>query len=372
MKKKQPGMRPDRDAGGYGSADVTPVQRQARLQPKRVTMRDVANAAGVSVQTVSNVVNGRSHRTTQQTEQRVRSVLEALQFRPNRAARSLRSSRTQTIAFLVLDAAPHFLGDPMTDQFLAGLGDEVRERSHGLLISAARPGIGFESLVQPLTEGSADAAVVLLSGDRALRWTYLERLRGLPHPFVLLQEHRVDNAEMPAICADDREGSRELCHHLIRQGHLRIGFLTAVHSWSAIEERIEGYRQAHAEAGLEVEDVLVVQEGEFMPLDAAIAAADLLDRHPRPTAVMCGNDLVALGVAKAARDRGLTVPSDLAITGFDDFDFARAIDPSLTTVRIPGYEMGRYAAAALIDAVTLGGSVEGRLFDTEVFLRASA
>jgi DNA-binding LacI/PurR family transcriptional regulator len=87
---------------------------------------------------------------------------------------------------------------------------------------------------------------------------------------------------------------------------------------------------------------------------------------------LCGNDLLALGVAKAARDRGLAVPGDLAITGFDDFDFAQAVDPPLTTTRIPGYEMGRHAAAALIAAVELGGGITGRRFATEVFLRSSA
>lgn len=359
---RQPQQNTDDTRAGPGRATA----------PKRVTMRDVAKAAGVSVQTVSNVVNGRSRRTTQETEHRVRALLEELKFLPNVAARSLRSARTRTISFVVLDAAPHFLGDPMTDQFLAGLGDEVRERSHGLLISAARPGVGVESLVQPLVEGRADAGIFLLSGDRALRATYLEGLRGLSQPYALLQEHGAPGEEMPSICAEDRRGSRDLCQHLIRQGHERIGFLTAARSWSAIEERIDGYRDAHVEAGLVVDEVLVVTTGEFTPLDAAVAAGDLLDRHPRPTAIMCGNDLVALGVAKAARDRRLTVPTDLAITGFDDFDFARALDPPLTTVRIPGYEMGLHAAAALIDAVQLGKGVDGRSFATELFLRGSA
>lgn len=351
-----------------GTADT----RAGAAGRKRATMRDVAKAAGVSVQTVSNVVNGRSRRTTRETEQRVRALLDELEFRPNLAARSLRSSRTRTIAFVVLDAAPHFLGDPMIDQFLAGLGDEVRERSHGLLISAARPGVGFESLVQPLVEGRADAGIFLLSGDKALRTTYLERLRGLSQPYALLQEHGAPGEETPAICATDRGGSRDLCQHLLRQGHRRIGFLTAARSWSAIEERISGYRDAHVEAKLAVDEVLVVRAGEFTPLDAAVAAGDLLDRHPRPTAIMCGNDLLALGVAKAARDRRLTVPHDLAITGFDDFDFARALDPPLTTVRIPGYEMGLHAAAALIDAVEFDKNVAGQSFATEVFLRGSA
>jgi len=362
---------PEGESDGHPGPEVTSTARPAKVRPKRATMVDVAEAAGVSVQTVSNVVNGRSQRTSQETEQRIRALLEELNFSPNSVARGLRASRTQTIAFLVLDAAPHFLADPMTDQFLAGLGDEVRERSHGLLISAARPGAGFQSLVQPLIEGRADGGIVSLSGDRALRHACVERLRVLSPPYVLLQEHGVLAQDGPAICAEDRDGSRTLCQHLIGQGHVRIGFLTGAHSWSAIEERIDGYREAHAKAGLDVDERLIVRAGEFMPLEAAVAAADLLDRFSRPTAVMCANDLVALGVAKAARDRGLTVPTDLAITGFNNFDFAQAVDPPLTTVRIPGYDMGRYAAAALIDAVESGRVVEGRRFGTEVFLRAS-
>jgi DNA-binding LacI/PurR family transcriptional regulator len=155
-------------------------------------------------------------------------------------------------------------------------------------------------------------------------------------------------------------------------GHTRIGFLTAAHGWSAIEERIDGYRDAHSNEGLGVDDRLIVRAGEFTALDASIAVSDLLERDSRPTAVMCGNDLLALGVAKAARDRGLEIPRDLAITGFDDFDFARAVDPPLTTTRIPGYEMGRHAAAVLIDAVERHGKITGRRFPTEVFLRGSA
>ena len=106
---------------------------------RRVTMRDVATVAGVSLQTVSNVVNQRSNRMTDTTEAHVRRVIENLGFRPNRVAGGLRRSETQTVAFLVVDPAAHFLGDPMTDLFLAGLGDELRDRSYELLIRSSTP-----------------------------------------------------------------------------------------------------------------------------------------------------------------------------------------------------------------------------------------
>jgi LacI family transcriptional regulator len=223
-----------------------------------------------------------------------------------------------------------------------------------------------------LLEGRIDGAVVFLSGPVAVRARHLQSLRELTAPFVLLQEHDVPSADVPVISADDFGGARDLCRHLIAKGHRRIAFLTAVHRWSAIDARYSGYLAAHAETGLEPDEGNVVWHGNFDALSAADAAGLLLDRERPPNAIMCGNDLVALGVLKAARDRGLRVPEDVAVTGFDDFDFAAAIDPALTTVSIPGYEMGRLAARVLIDSVDGAQAPARHTFPTELRLRDSA
>lgn len=333
-------------------------------------MRDVARAAGVSVQTVSNVVNDRSNHMTATTEAQIRAIIDELGFRPNQVARGLRWARTETIGFLVMDPAAHFLGDPMTDLFLAGLGDELRDRAYELLIRASRQSESIDPLLTPLTEGRVDMAIISLSGEPEERARYIEELGDVQLPFVLLQEHQPGG--LPTVCAEDREGSRRICRHLITRGHKRIAFITATHHWSAIEERIAGYRQAHEEAGLELDEALVVWDGEFSPLPAANAAGNVLDRDPSPTAVMAGNDLIALGVMRAAQERGLRIPQDLAVTGFDDFEFAAAIDPPLTTARIPGYEMGRFAAQMLIDASEQEIQPHSRVFPCDVLLRRSA
>lgn len=359
-----------RGADGQG-ADAGEEEQPTSRQPRRTTMRDVAKEAGVSVQTVSNVVHGRSQHMTSQTEAHVLEIIERLHFRPNSVARGLRSARTQTLAFVVLDPSARFLADPMTDLFLSGLGDELRDRSHGLLIRSSGPDMDLDSLIEPITDGRVDGAVLFLSGTSTQRRAYVEELASrLSLPCLLLQEHGVDDL-LPAVCADDRSGSREICRYLISLGHTQIGFITASRGWSAIDERIAGYQEAHEEAGIDCHPALMLRAGDFKPVDAAAAAGDLLDRHPRPTAVMCGNDLIALGVMKAARDRGLSIPRDLGVAGFDDFDFAAAVDPPLATVRIPGYEMGRYAAAAIIDAFEGSGTPVGRSYETEVFLRGS-
>jgi DNA-binding LacI/PurR family transcriptional regulator len=348
------------------------VTAQTAPHLRRVTMRDVAREAGVSIQTVSNFVNERAGRMNPETEAKVRSAIERLEFRPNSAAQGLRSQSRRTLAFVMNDSSHRFLGDPMTDLFLSGLGDELRERSYSLLIDSTKPtGVSTE-LVRSMAEGRADAAIMFLSGDASERATNIEALAKSTFPMILLQEHQAEQYGIPSIVAKDRRGSRELCRHLISRGHKRIAFLSAAQSWSAIEERVTGYREAHVEFGMQVVEELVVTYGEFKPLDAAAAASRLLDRRSPPTAVMCGNDLLALGVVKAAFDRGLRVPEDLAVTGFDDFDFAVATTPTLSTVRVAGYEMGRFAAQSLIRALSTDSTPVGAEFDIELCIRASS
>ncbi|MDO8389707.1 MAG: LacI family DNA-binding transcriptional regulator [Actinomycetota bacterium] len=334
-------------------------------------MRQVADEADVSVQTVSNLINGRLDHMAPTTEARVRAVIDRLGYRPNSAAQGLRSQSNRTISFVVVDPSQRFLGDAMTDLFLAGLGDEVREREYSLLIQSVRPSDGHGELTRSIAEGRAEGAVIFLSGPPADRARVVEGLSNSELPVVLLQEHGVPEGEVPSIVAKDREGSRELCQHLIARGHQRIAFLIADQGWSAIEQRVAGYQDAHAEAGIRLHPTVLIRHGDFRPLNAAAVASRLLDLPSPPTAVMCGNDLLALGVLKAAREAGLKVPGDLAVTGFDDFEFSSAMDPGLSTVRVPGYEMGRYAAQSLIRALHSGSRPQGAEFDIEVCLRAS-
>jgi DNA-binding LacI/PurR family transcriptional regulator len=351
---------------GNGASQGTRARRQGA-----VTMRQVADAAGVSMQTVSNLLNGRSDHMAAETAQRIREVIEDLGYRRNFVARGLRSARAQALAFLVTDASARFLADPMTDLFLAGLGDELRDRDHGLLIQSAHPTAPFESLLAPVTDARVDGAVLFLSGPPELRAQRVERLRTLRIPTILLQEHGVHASEQPSVTAEDRSGSRALCRHLLERGHTRLHYLTASDSWSAIEERIAGFHEACAATTGDAVSGAITRRGTYAPLEAASVARDLLGSRERPTAMLCGNDLIALGVLKAARELGLRVPDDLAVAGFDDFDFAAALDPPLTTVRIPGYEMGRQAARSLLQAVDTGAPAESSTFPVEVYLRGS-
>jgi DNA-binding LacI/PurR family transcriptional regulator len=306
-------------------------------------MRDVAARADVSVQTVSNLINNRLHLMGEDTRLRVERAMNELGYHPNLAARALRSTRSETLCFLLLDEGDRFLADPMTDLIIAGIGDVARDRGYGLLIRAARPDEPDPTLIRPLLENRADGAFLFLSGTPDLRLWYVERLNDLGFPFILLEA--ADDPELLTVTAADRDGARRLTEHLIAQGHERIAFLTTKVPWPMLEQRMLGYRGALKAAGLKP---MIRTGGRWTPTSGAAQTDRLLTGKSAPTALMCGNDLLALGAIRAVRERGLAVPGDIAVTGFDDFDFAQFADPALTTVRIPGYEIGRTAGEALI------------------------
>jgi DNA-binding LacI/PurR family transcriptional regulator len=330
-------------------------------------MRDVAARAEVSVQTVSNIVNARYHLMGDETRARVERAMSDLDYHPNIAARTLRSARSETLCFLVLDEGNQFLADPMTDLVIAGIGDVARERGYGLLIRAALPTEPDPSLLKPLLENRADGAFLFLSGEPELRRWYVSKLSDLGFPFVLLEP--TEQPGVMTVCAADRDGAREMTEHLIGAGHTRIAFLTSAVSWPMLEQRLLGYHEALERAGLRP---MVFSGGTWTPASGAALGSRIMDGRRRPTAMMCGNDLLALGVIRSVREHGLRVPEDVAVTGFDDFHFAEFTDPPLTTVRIPGYDIGRAAGQALVDVLEGRPRRRRRLvLPVELKLRAS-
>ena len=315
-------------------------------------MRDVAGQAGVSLQTVSNYVNGRFNLMSVETRERVGRELDRLGYWPNAAARSLRAKRTMTLGFLVLDEGARFLADPMTDLIIAGIGDVARDHGYSLLIQAARPDPGdADRLFAPLLEDRVDGAFLFLSGAASVRRRTIRRVDELGFSFVVFEQAPA-GVPVVSVTAENRVGARQLTEHLLGAGHRRIAFISTRTPWPMVEERLRGYREALGAAGLAAPE-LELTDGIWDPANGARMAEQLFALHDPPTAVMCGNDLLALGALQAARIRGLRVPDDVAVTGFNDFEFAQFADPPLTTVRVPGYELGKLGAESLI--ARLGG-----------------
>jgi LacI family transcriptional regulator/LacI family repressor for deo operon, udp, cdd, tsx, nupC, and nupG len=232
----------------------------------------------------------------------------------------------------------------MTDLVLAGIGDVAREFGYGLLVRAAHPREPDPSLLKPLLENRADGAFLFMSGEPELRRWYASQLSELGFPFVLLEAS--DDPATLTVTADDRHGARRLTEHLIAAGHADIAFLVTTVPWPMIDQRLLGYRDALDAAGLEP---IVLAGGTWTAGSGAELAQRALALPAQPRAIMCGNDLIALGALSAIRRRGLSVPGDVAVTGFDDFHFAEFVSPALTTVRVPGYEIGVTAGRMLVD-----------------------
>jgi DNA-binding LacI/PurR family transcriptional regulator len=262
----------------------------------------------------------------------------------------------------------------MTDQVIAGVGDVARDRGYSVLIHAGRPGPPDSGLLKPVLESRVDGALLFLSGPREQRAWYPARAAELHVPVVLLEEPRGGGgAAQMSVRADNRSGARRLAEHLIERGHRRIAFIAAHQPWPMLEQRHRGYHDALAAAGLAADRALELFEGTWDTAVAATMVDRLLSMDDPPTAIMGGNDLLAIGAMRQARARGLRVPQDLAVTGFNDFAFAEFVEPPLTTVHVPGYEMGCVAAQLLIDHLD-GVEIKRRhvMLPVELRIRGSA
>lgn len=357
----------ERNEGAPAVVREAHIARRARRKP---TMRDVAERSGVSVQTVSNVVNGRINLMGPETRERVEEAMVVLDYRPNATARGLRSSKTYEIGFLVVDDEAKFLADPMNGTVMAGSGEVAGSRGYGLLIESARMGEIDDGLFAPLLENRIDGAILFLSGSSTQRDVYLQRMIDLGHPYVLFGESR--DEQVPAVTAANHSGAFRLTKHLLDVGHRRIAFVCGQTSWPMIEQRHAGYRAALHESGVEPSRELQLFRGRYEPAAGEAMARTLLELTEAPTAIVCANDVLALGAFRAARDRGLEIPDDVAITGFNDFDFAAFLNPPLTTVSVPMYEMGQAASAMLVDQLESDSGNRLQEFEVEVLIRESS
>jgi DNA-binding LacI/PurR family transcriptional regulator len=321
-------------------------------------MRDVAEQAGVSLQTVSNFVNGRFDQMGEQTRERVASTMASLQYRTNVAAASLRSQRSRTLSVLVLDEQSAFLADPSTHLLIAGVSDVAKEHSYGLLIELGQGDVGPDDFLESITRGSADGAVIQLYGAKSLRNRYLARAQEAGAPIVIVDEIGLPEEAM-GVRATQESAAFDLTSLLIDEGRTRIAFIGDAIAWAGNEQRLAGYRSALRRRGLTVDKSLIRLDAHGDAAEGERLARDVLTSNDPPSAIMCSSDLLAAGAVKAARALRLRVPRDVAITGFDDSPFASLVEPALTTVSIPAYEMGRRAATMLISAVQ-GEPVEDR------------
>jgi DNA-binding LacI/PurR family transcriptional regulator len=305
------------------------------------------------------------------TWNRVEKAMRRLDYHPDVTAQSLRSARTRTLGFLVLDEHEAFLADPLTAELLSGVGDVARNHHFGILVQSGRPGDGAPDFLTPFRERRIDGAFVLLTGEPEVRQAHINSLNDLGREFVVFDE-LLEGARTLSVRAADRDGGRLLTEHLLARGHKGIAFIAARVPWAVIEQRFLGYRDALSAAGIKPVKRLERFEAAGYASGGREIADALLKLSSPPTAIICANDLLALQTMRTVLDRGLRVPEDIAVAGFDDFVFSALVNPPLTTVRVPGYEMGQTAATMLIDRIEGGDPlVRQAVFGVELMVRGS-
>lgn len=302
------------------------------------SIKDIARAAKVSHSTVSRALRN-SPLISPQTAESIRRIAQKLGYRPSAAARSLVTDRTYTVGVVVTN-----ISDPFVAGVVRGIEDAASEQGFSVFLANSNADPDQEiRVVRSFEERRVDGIVVTSSRVGAL---YVPLLTRRQIPIVLLNnQHPSEFAH--SVMIDNAQGSLEATRHLIELGHRRVAYLGDRYGHQSDTERLEGYRAALALAKVRFDPRLVVH-GDGKPEGAAPAIEQLLALSRRPTAVLCYNDMSALGAMHGIRSAGLRVPDDISIVGFDDLYISQYLDPPLTTIRQPMRQMGRLAMETLI------------------------
>jgi DNA-binding LacI/PurR family transcriptional regulator len=341
---------------------------------KRVTLKEVAALAGVSYQTVSKVLNHQVQ-VTKETEQRIFEAFQQLDYRPNLIARSMRSQRTHLIGYSWAPA-PLDQGNVILDQFLHSMTLAAENWGYHLLAFPYRPGNEWLGTYRELIDTHRVDGFVLSSVEyNDPRVAYLLERK---FPFVAFGRANPDWL-FPYVDVDGGAGMRAVAEHLIERGHRRIAALAWPEDSRVGQNRMEGFEEAHRQAGLPIEnDLLVRGEGVFEFGYQAVKKLFEAPASRRPTAIAALNDTMAIGAMRAALEMGLRVGEDLALTGFDDSPLIQYLAPPLTSVRQPLSDLGRHIMEVMAATLEedrdpcLPGSAECLLLPPRLIIRESS
>ncbi|MBN1311443.1 MAG: LacI family DNA-binding transcriptional regulator [Anaerolineae bacterium] len=339
------------------------------MTAKRVTMRQIADAVGVSRTTVSFVLNNvPGIKISPSTRLRILEVARELNYIPDSAATRLAGGHSGTVA-LVLRQSPHQVAsDRFLMQVLLGVSAAVKDKGFHVLVEPLNPADTSASYGNLVRSRRADGLVV--SGPR-IDDEELKRVHTEGIPVVMMSQ--LPECNIPFVDVDNTRGARSAVKHLLDLGHRRIAYISnAPPVYAASLDRQRGYRQALEQAGVSYDEQLV-RYGEYTDESGTRAMADLLKLGKPPTAAFVASDVVALGALAAARSAGLRVPEDVALVGFDDIPLVQHIDPPLTSVRLPAYGLGWGAGEMLMRLILEKDKVASTqvLLETELVIRES-
>lgn len=321
---------------------------------RQSTILHVAQRAGVSISTVSRVLNDTSYPVRQETRERVLEAIEALRFHPNPLARGLLGKPTQTIGLIVPD-----ISNPYYPLLSRGVEDVASEQDYTVIFcNTDRSPAKTSHYLEVLQDKQVDGIIFAGGG--------MDQMDGewLPAQFtgrvVLIGRHGWD---CPSVQVDNVQAGREATGHLIALGHRRVAFIGGPSRLSSVRDRLKGYWLALGDAGIEPDEGLV-WEGDFRSASGYQGTQTFLAMADRPTAIFAANDRMAVGAMAAVCDAGMRVPQDVAVVGCDDTPMASFVRPALTTISLPTYQIGASAARMLL------GLLAGEAIDERICLPA--
>lgn len=330
----------------------------------RITMKEIAKRANVSIKTVSRVVNGQGE-ISAETVRRVQEVIDELGYRPNLMARSLVTQRTNSIGLIVPN-----ISNPFYPEVAQAVLSTARENNHNMLLCSHENDAGEQQQILDSLVAQGVDGIIIFPALHSLQ--QLARFADSYGPLVVVNDS-LEHPKVSQVQADIIAGAARAVDYLIEKGHSHIAMINAVRSPLERRWRERGFKQSMAAHGLLM--------GQMLPGDTAVtdidggynAAIRLLTDHPEITAIFCYNDMMAIGAVHACQELGFHVPNDCAIIGFDDISIASLVQPTLTSIRIDKYALGAEAARQLLSMLGDDVNVSPRVvLDVDLVVRQSA
>jgi DNA-binding LacI/PurR family transcriptional regulator len=329
------------------SAAATPSRRTAGRNRggKSVSLRDVARLAKVSVATVSMVLND-NPRISRATHLRVSRLIERLGYQPNRLAQSL-SSRYTTVLAVLVPALRHTFADAYFGELISGICDRAGKMGYKVMLEQAKPDfIKEKKHIQIFERRYVDGVLLLGTNDRN---HYLEDFADDRYPAMVVDNY-FDQWQLDYVACDYRSGAMQVMNYLLQLGHRKIALLCAAPEIHTSRDIKQIYVQRLAAEGTTPDDTWC-EDGKFTEQGGAEATQRILERHPDITAIFACNDKMAIGALHQLSRMGIRVPQDVSVVGFDDLQHTQFINPSLTTIHLPLYQVGVQACERLIERI---------------------
>lgn len=325
------------------------------------TIQDVASMAGVSVATVSRVLNN-SMSVSEKTREKVLEAIKKLNYQPNLLGRNLRRTETKMILVLLPNIA-----NPFYARIVKGIEDIAHKNGYNIMLCNTDSDRNREKVYLELLKNRLADGLIFMASE--LSRDELEKI-GSEFPVVQCCEYR-EGAGISHVSIDNITASYKAVKHLIGLGHNRIGMITCRNNFVSTIHRETGYKKALEEAGISF-DQRLLEYGDYGFKSGLRAAVQLLSLDDRPTAIFAISDIMAVGAARAAKERGFSIPEDVAVVGFDNISFSSMYDPAITTISQPKYDLGCIAMQLLLKQISNDAKEPGEIvLEHELVIRSS-